>query len=158
MKVSVTDMYQSATAGSFHDAIRPILRISQFFGILPVDNINSEDISSLQFRWKSINTIYSLIFLICGSIESILCLRMGFRDGISLIYVNKLSFYSISTLNAIFIFLLARKWKYIMDYWYEHEKMFLKSPYATHGWSLKKKAIIWSKAFGMLALSMIFRL
>ncbi|KAG5679779.1 hypothetical protein PVAND_009317 [Polypedilum vanderplanki] len=144
-------MHQT-TVGSFHEAIIPILNVSNFFGILPVDNISSRDISILQFRWKSIKTIYSLVFLICASIESLLCLRLGIMNGISLIYVNTLSFYSISTLNAIFVFLLARKWKNIMLFWFEHERMFLRAPYVIHGWSLKRKIIMWSTTFALFTL------
>ena len=139
--------------GSFHDAIKSIFKISQFFGILTVDNITSKDISRLEFRWKSIKTIYCLTFLTCASIECILCIRMGFKNGLSLIYINTLSFYSISTFNAIFIFTLARKWRQIIKSWYEHERMFLNSPYTVNGWSLKRKIVMWSTLFGLLAIS-----
>jgi len=133
----------------------PIVKISQFFGILPVDNITSKEISSLQFQWKSIKIIYSLVFLTCASIECILCIRMGFKNGLSLIYINTLSFYSISTFNTIYIFTLARKWRQIMDSWYEHERIFLKLPYTINGWSLRRKIVMWSTLFGLLAISEI---
>lgn len=139
--------------GSFHDAIKPIFKVSQFFGILPVDNVLSKEISSVEFRWKSIKTIYCLAFLTCASIECILCVRIGFKNGLSLIYINTLSFYSISTFNAIFIFTLARRWRQIMEAWYEHERMFLKPPYTINGWSLKRKIVMWSTLFGLLAIS-----
>lgn len=142
-------MYCS-TVGSFYDAIKPILRISQFFGIIPVDNINNNEIFTLKFQWKSIKTIYCLVFLTCASIECILCIRMGFKNGLSLIYVNTLAFYSISTLNAIFIFTLARKWRIIIEFWFEHEKVFLKAPYTVDGWSLKRRIVVWSILIGIL--------
>ena len=60
---------------SFQEAVGPILVIGQCFGSLPVEGILSKDIANLKFRWKSFRTIYSIIFLICGTIESAMAVR-----------------------------------------------------------------------------------
>lgn len=40
-----------------------------------------------------------------------------------------------------------------MALWYEHEKVFLKSPYTIDGWSLKMKIVMWCVLFGILTSS-----
>lgn len=145
-------MHSEATEGSFHDSIGPILRIVQFFGLLPVDNVNSKDISSMNFRWKSMKVMYSCTFLICGLIESILCLRLVVKSGMSLGYSSALSFYFVSLIGACFLFKLAQKWKQLMRIWFESEKVFLKPPYTVHGWPLKRKIRLWAIAIGCSSL------
>lgn len=139
--------------GSFHDAIGPVLLLSQFFGIMPVDNINSKDVSKIDFRWKSVKTVYSLVFLIFGSIECLLCLRLLFTHGMTLAGSSSLSFYFISIVGAICLFNLATKWKRLMQFWYKIEKIFLKAPYIVNGWPLKRKIRVWAATIGFLALS-----
>lgn len=145
-------MHSDSMKGSFHEAIGPVVFVAQFFGVLPVDGVNSGEISGLRFRWKSIKTIYSLVFVICGSVECVLCLRLVFQRGLSLSYCSALTFYTVSVLGAIYMIKLASKWKYLMKVWYECEKVFLKAPYKMHGWPLKRVTILWSVGFGFLAL------
>lgn len=137
--------------GSFHEAIGPVLFVAQFFGLMPVDGVKSREISSLCFRWKSMKTIYSLTFVIFGSVECLLCLRLLFHRGMTLAYCSSLTFYTISVLGAIYFIKLASKWKHLMKVWYDCEKVFLRAPYKMHGLSLKRTIILWSVAYGFFA-------
>jgi Trehalose receptor len=145
-------MHCGELKGSFHDAIGPILKIVQIIGIMPVDGVNGKDISNINFKWKSLKTVQSLLFLICGVIESVLCLRLVTKSGMTLGLSSAISFYVTSMVGAIFIFKLAVKWKEIMKFWYEREKVFLKFPYTVCGISLKRRIRLWAALIGFLSL------
>lgn len=145
-------MHSAELEGSFHDAIGPILMVAQVFGLMPADGVNAKDISNINFRWKSLKTIYSLTFLICGAVECLLCFRLMFKGGVTLGYSSSLSFYFISMMGAFFIFKLATKWKKIMKLWFESEKVFLKFPYAICGMTLKQRIRLWGALIGFLSL------
>ena len=138
--------------GSFHDAIGLILMVAQFFALMPVDEVNAKDISNINFRWNSLKTIYSLIFLICGAIECLLCFRLIFRSGTTSGYLSSLTFYVISMVSAFFIFRLATKWKKLMKLWFDSEKVFLKFPYAIYGLTLKQRIWLWGALIGFLIM------
>lgn len=146
-------MYLEPLKGSFHDAIGPILLVSNFFGMMPVDNVNSKDIADIDFQWKSVKTIYSLTFIICGSIECLLCFRLSMYRGMTLGYMSSLSFYFTSMFGAVYLFNFATNWKRLMKLWYKSEKIFLKAPYTVNGWPLKRKIRVWATTIGFLALS-----
>jgi gustatory receptor len=144
-------MDSNSLSGSFHDAIGPVLKIAQFFGLLPAENIAGKDISTINFKWKSVKTVYSVIFLFCGTIECILCFRMIFVSNMSLGYASAMSFYMISMFGAFCLFNMAKKWKTLMKFWYEKEKVLLKAPYKMHGLSLKQKIRLWAAVIGFLS-------
>jgi hypothetical protein len=54
---------------SFHFAISGALLIGQIFGVLPVNNIKCPSVYKLAFKWSSLRTIYSVLFLIFSSIQ-----------------------------------------------------------------------------------------
>lgn len=137
---------------SFHEAIGPVIKVSQFFGMMSVDNVNTKNVSNLAFRWKSLKTIYCLIFLFCGTCECILCIRSVAIRGINLGYSSALAFFCFSMLGAICMLKFAIQWKDLMQVWYETEKVFLKAPYKINKWSLKKKVGLWAGIYGFLTL------
>lgn len=138
--------------GSFHEAVSPVLRLAQVFGMMSVDGVTSKDISNITFKWNSLKTVYSLVFLVLGTAESIFCICSAFKKGMSLSVMSELGFYATSMLGAFFILRLATKWKYLMKLWFENEKVFLKFPYINSGLSLKRRIRIWAALIGFLAL------
>ena len=127
---------------SFHESIGPVLTFGQFFAMLPVNGILSNDEDNLRFHWKSIRTIYSIIFLILGSIESCLAIRRLVVIGFSIGYAEAILFYILSMVRSLMIFRLAMKWKSIMLYWRKRENVFLKKPYIMTKCSLRCKLSI----------------
>jgi gustatory receptor len=138
--------------GSFHESIGPVLKVAQFFGLMPVDNVAAKDITRIHFHWTSIKSIYSLVFLITGSIECLLSFKLLLKRGITLGYSSALTFYLMSMIGAVCLFILATKWNRIMKFWFESEKVFLKAPYTLRGWPLKRKIWLWAAAVGLFAL------
>ena len=148
-------MQQGDLVGSFYDAIRPIIFVVQFFGILPVNVWSSNQLSRVTFKWKSLKSIYSILLIIFGLIKLIFLLRFTIIHGISLGYVSLLSFYLASLLGSCCFFKLAIKWKQLMKLWFESEKVFLKTPYTVRGQSLKMRLRVWAAGIGFLALSKV---
>lgn len=145
-------MRSSAVKGSFHEAIGPVLWISQFFGILPANGVCSKDISNISFRWTSLKTVYSLLFLICGWIECLLSLRLLVTRGISISQASSSSFLLTSIVGACSLFGIAQNWNMLMKFWYDSEKVFLEAPYKVCGWPLKRKIQLWAATIGILSL------
>ena len=145
-------MHSEDMKGSFHEAIGPVLKVAQVFGVMPVDGVTSKDISNISFKWKSLKTIYSLTFLVLGTAECLLCFHSAFKKGISLSLFSELTYYVTSIIGAFFIFRLATKWKYLMKLWFNNEKVFLKFPYINCGLSLKRRIRMWAALIGFLAL------
>lgn len=121
---------------SFHQSVGPALACGQLFGMLPVDGICAEDESQVEFRWKSIKTIYSMVFLFCGTVESGMGTRRLLRLGFNIGFAEGLLFFVTAMIRAFIIFRLARKWKDIIKEWRKCEDVFLKPPYKVTGRSL----------------------
>ncbi|CAO1403379.1 unnamed protein product [Diamesa serratosioi] len=137
---------------SFQEAIGPILFIGQCFGFMPVDGILSKDIGNLKFRWKSLRTIYSIIFLICGTVESCMAVRRLLRLGFNIHFAETMIFFVSSMARAYSLFQIARKWKMMMKFWAQCENVFLNPPYEDlKGWCLAQK-IRFSAVFLILLL------
>lgn len=73
---------------SFHSAIGPILRFSQCFGLLPIENVGNGDVTSLKFKWKSFKTILAMTLLFLSTCESLLVVRSIFYGPINLAYAG----------------------------------------------------------------------
>ncbi|XP_055326858.1 gustatory receptor for sugar taste 64f-like [Sitodiplosis mosellana] len=112
--------------GSFREAIWPFLILGQFFGLLPVIGVKkSRQTSELQFKWKSVRTIYSLIIaFILISYTSIL-IWGTFTTEIELSSIGIFIFYTSNTYGFVSFLALARKWPLLIHKWENTES---KSP------------------------------
>lgn len=141
-----------STQGSFQEAIGPVLRFSQVFAIMPVNGVNSKEISNIKFKWKSFKAVYSLLLIACGTIEFFLCVRLVLKRGLTLGYASALAYYFAAVFGAFCFFRLSMKWQQSMKRWYELEKVFLQAVYAINGRTLKRKIQLWSAVIGLMSL------
>ena len=133
---------------SFHQSIGFVLAYGQFYGMLPVDGILADDESQVEFRWKSVKTLYAMVFLLLGTIESCLGTRRLLRLGFNIQFAEGLLFFFSAMVRAWVIFFLAKKWKVVINHWREVEDVFLRHPYEVKGWSLSTRVRV---VFGILA-------
>ncbi|XP_070501290.1 gustatory receptor for sugar taste 64b-like [Chironomus tepperi] len=124
---------------SFHQAVGPALLLGQIFGMLPVDGVLGKSEKDLNFRWKSPKTIYSILFLFFGTIESCMGTRRLLRLGFNIHFAESFLFFITAMIRAYMLFFLGRKWKFIMMRWQNCEDVFLREPYNTKGWSLSRR-------------------
>ncbi|CAO1403349.1 unnamed protein product [Diamesa serratosioi] len=107
---------------------------------MPIEGVLGKDVDSLQFRWTSLRTMYTIFFLFTGTIESSLVVIRLVRLGLTVGYAEGIIFFVSSMVRAFMIFQMARKWKMIMTFWTQCEYSFLRSPYRElTGWSLPIK-------------------
>jgi gustatory receptor len=121
--------------------------------MLPVDNVLSDDENQLRFQWKSLKTIYSMIFLFCGTVENCLGTRRLLRLGFNIQYVEGLVFFMLASVRGFMFFHLARNWKEIIKMWNRNESVFLQLPYKVKSWSLKSKLRMTFIVFIILTIS-----
>lgn len=151
--VKVLSVNKSKTTNpSFHQSIGPLLAYGQFFGMLPVDGVLAKDESQVEFRWKSVKTIYSMVFLLLGTIESCLGSRRLLRLGFKINFAEGLLFFISAMVRAYIIFFLARKWKVVIKRWRETEDVFLRHPYRVKGWSLSARVRVIFAVLAALSL------
>lgn len=137
---------------SFQQSVGPVLAFGQLFGLLPVDGVLERNESQLKFRWKSAKTIYSMVFLFCGTVESCLGTWRLLRLGFKLNFAEGLLFFIAAMVRAFLIFRLARKWNQIMLHWRSCEDVFLKEPYKVKGWSLSLRLRVIFSILSILAI------
>lgn len=124
---------------SFHSAIGPVLFLPQTFFVLPIYGALDKDYRNIEFVWISTKTFLALFLIIFGVISLILINFFYIKLGITLDSIGTMLFYNLSTLSAIILFLLARKWKQFINYWSKQELVFLRSPYQIKGRKLSTK-------------------
>lgn len=124
---------------SFHRSVGYALAYGQLFGLLPVDGVLASDEKAIKFRWRSVKTIYSMIFIFCGTIESLLGTRRLLRLGFKINFAEGLLFFIAAIMRALILFRLARNWNGFMARWRECEDVFLRPPYRVPGWSLRRQ-------------------
>lgn len=52
------------TSGSFHEAVSSIFLIAQFFGIMPLYNMEHKTASKIKFKWLAFRTILAAVLLL----------------------------------------------------------------------------------------------
>lgn len=124
---------------SFHNSVGPVLVFAQFFGVMPVSGVLAKNEDGVKFKWMSIRTVYSMLFLLFGTIESSLGTRRFLRLGFNVHFSEGLLFFITAMIRAFMFFKLAREWRTIIEYWRKCEEPFLRHPYVVKGWSLTKK-------------------
>lgn len=145
-------LYPKTTQMSFYNASSPIILFGQFFGQMLVYNISSASPYDLGFKWSSLRTIYSIVFLIfvflyiCCDIHYFMLNGMSLNlSGINLLIFNwkgikehklflisgSIIFHVVCFASTIILFWLAINWRKVMVYWTTHEQVFLNLPYQT---------------------------
>lgn len=100
--------------GSFHEAIKPMLVIGQFFGVMPVSNVTAACPNSLRFSWKSLRVFFSIFvtascgFVACSTIYWTLSKKLEFGKMVILV------FYVTNFLSFVCFFKLAKEWPELM--------------------------------------------
>lgn len=68
--------------GSFQEAIGSILAMAQCFGLMPVVGVKSKFASKLQFKWKSLRTIYSCVTFLLAAVYAGMTLLITLQNEI----------------------------------------------------------------------------
>lgn len=124
----------------------------QFLLIMPIYGMLNKKIDQTKFRWLSIRTFLSLLFIFTAFFEVVLGICRIYSTGLSFTTFGIFFYFSYTLLETIFLFLLAREWNYFIKYWSKKEMVFLREPYIIKGYRLKTKIRV--TAFILLFLAM----
>ena len=94
-----------------------------------------------------------MIFLFCGTVESLLGTRRLLRLGFNIQYVDELMFFILAMIRSFIFFRIARNWKEIVEMWRKCENVFLQEPYRVKGLRLKVKIRVSFAIMAAFALS-----
>lgn len=107
---------------SFHRAIRPVMIIAQFFGVMPVQNVSSNCPSQLRFSWKSFRLAFSIFVLMSCGCEALSTIVWTFRTRAEFGKMVVLVYYITNFLSFFCFLRLARAWPALIMRWHEVEK------------------------------------
>lgn len=120
MKIFKNRISPDFYVGGFHEAIKPVLLIGQFFGCMPVSNITTTSPNSLKFTWKSIRSLFSLFTTLSCGFQALLTIYWTFSKRIEFGKMVFLVFYATNFLSFVCFFRLAKKWPRLMV----HKKLY----------------------------------
>ncbi|XP_054011018.1 gustatory receptor for sugar taste 64f-like [Hylaeus anthracinus] len=149
----------AAIPESFHCAMRPILRLAQLFGILPVSGIKSQSPTELRFKIFSFLTVYSVFIIVMILFITVISMihmmttisaeTFHTRGGIGEATIGTV-FYGNSLLGAILFFWLSSRWTSLQYEWKAMEQ-YIDSNCTVHP-RLRWKFLLISSTVLLLAL------
>lgn len=99
------------------------MTVAQYFGIMPVLNILSRDVSKLKFKWTSYRTVYVVFCCLSLAAYGFLTVAWMFKIGVEFSRCVTIIFYMSNTL-AIGCFLrLSMVWPKIIIQWQATEQL-----------------------------------
>lgn len=120
---------------------------------MPIYGMLNKKIDQIKFRWLSIRTFLSLLFIFTAAVEVVLAMCRISSSGLNFNTFGILFYFFYTLLETIFLFLLAREWNYFIKYWSKKEMVFLREPYIIKGYRLKTKIRVTVFILLFLALS-----
>lgn len=122
----VTPFQQATTKcfddGSFHRAVYPVVTLAQFFGVMPVININSKCPFKLRFTWKSFRYFFALFVTMSCGLEALCTIAWTFSTRVEFGKMVFLVYYVTNFLSFVCFLRLARVWPELMMQFHDVEK------------------------------------
>lgn len=63
--------------------------MAQFFAIMPLRGVKSRDVNDLQFTWRSVRTVYTVVAFGLTCINILLCLMSLYHGDIEFTRISK---------------------------------------------------------------------
>ncbi|KAF5297660.1 hypothetical protein FQA39_LY11991 [Lamprigera yunnana] len=102
---------------SVHRSLSVFIVLSQFFGLMPIYGITHHNGRNLQFKFKSIRFIYSLLNACGALICAVFCCIEFTKTGVILDKTATLSFYLCNFFAILFSMRVAYNWKNLIREW-----------------------------------------
>ncbi|KAH8298652.1 hypothetical protein KR018_008564 [Drosophila ironensis] len=137
---------------TFYRALRPYLRLAQFFGLMPLANLQSRDPQDVKFKVKSFSMALTGIFLFLGGIKTLIKANLLFNVGLNAKNMVSLVFLIVGITNWLNFIGFARSWSQIMLPWSSLDILMLFPPYKQCKRTLRCRINIIGISFACLAL------
>lgn len=93
------------------------LRIAKLFGLFPI-NIDSRNPQNIRFRWRSLRTFFSLIFVFGSGVTTIAILKSQTAAGpLTMRNIIGIVFFGGCFVNCILLFKIAQRFDILMVHW-----------------------------------------
>ena len=106
---------------TFNSAIAPILLIAQCFGIMPLQNVYSDNPAKIKFTWMSFRFFYSLFISFFLFVQVVLVIAWTFSTKIEFGKIVPLMMYTTNFSGVFYFFKLGFQWPELMRKWYAVE-------------------------------------
>lgn len=107
--------------GNFHTAIGPFLILAQCFGIMPLNNVTSNNPLDLKFTWKSFKFFYAIFVTICMLFQTISTIIWTFSHRVEFDKIVPLVTFATNTIALCSFLKLGKKWPVLMQNWHTIE-------------------------------------
>ncbi|KAJ8940990.1 hypothetical protein NQ318_011724 [Aromia moschata] len=126
-----------------HENIRFVIIIAQFFGVMPLHNIN-QNIHAVKFKWMSFRLFYSIFNALAALVSLTFWIIKFAVDGLDIDKTAPMAFYFCNFFSSLQLIQIARHWSHILKEW-SFVEMSMRS-YSGHI-NLKKSFIILTTLF-----------
>ncbi|XP_075162534.1 gustatory receptor for sugar taste 64f-like [Haematobia irritans] len=110
-----------SSGGHFHEAVGRIFVIAECFTMMPVRGVTASHPRYLSFSWWSFRTIYSMVFIVCMVIDTIISIYKILHRPITFNNIEPLAFRLPIIIVCLSALQLARKWPSLMMEWHNIE-------------------------------------
>ncbi|KAJ8977421.1 hypothetical protein NQ317_009674, partial [Molorchus minor] len=100
----------------FHENIRFVISMAQFFGAMPLHNING-NIHEVKFKWKSFRIFYAVFNASAAAVNAVFWIVKFAISGISVDKTAPMAFYICNMMTAVQLIQIARHWSHILKEW-----------------------------------------
>lgn len=130
--------------------------IAQFFGIMPIRNILSNNLSELKFKLWAWQTVYSLFCIACLFLYNILVVVWVIHEGVEFNRCVTIIFYTSNCMAVVCFLQFSAKWPKIIRRWQTTEELMLPVLKENSQRSQKRKILVLTVVVLILSMSESF--
>jgi gustatory receptor len=124
----------------FYASPPTVIIVCQFFGLFPLSGLTKRDLRKVQFKWKSLRLIPTVIYSLTVLVFSVASIyKHCYKGHMTVANLNGAIFYITSALSCTFF--LTIDWRHFLIQWSKVEVIFLSEQYkhATTCMTLKRR-------------------
>ncbi|KAH8371104.1 hypothetical protein KR093_006242, partial [Drosophila rubida] len=131
-----TDYAQLET---FHRAVYPVMLLAQCFSLMPLSNVWQTNPRRLRFRFKSLQMLVTVVFMVASSILLSSMIKLLLKIGFTAKNFVGPVFFTFVLFACVLFINLGRRWPSLIRYWTRVELIFNKAPYETLPYNLLQR-------------------
>jgi gustatory receptor len=131
------------------------MRVGKCFGLFPLD-IDVRDCRKISFKWMSLRTMFSLIFIISSSLTALCVLKEQVKHGpLTASNIIGIIFFTSCSIVCIIFFRISQNLRDIFSEWSQTELVLSHESYTlpTNRWKLKRRILFSTVLYLTLSIS-----
>ncbi|KAF5287609.1 hypothetical protein FQA39_LY15812 [Lamprigera yunnana] len=123
---------EEANRFNFHASISFVIRLGQYFAIMPLQGINGQSANLIRFTWKSWKVLYSFVIIIGSLFCACVSMYAFLQEHAKISLISATMFYATSFVMHVLFVLLAKDWSHLMKRWCTLDKSMRSYGYPPH--------------------------